>query len=215
MTEDSNQDRGIIYLLENEAFDAPVIKIGRTGRTGNDLLTRIRTLNTAVPLSFTCYHASLVDDPSTVEKKLHDVFAPAKRQWRGEFFEVEPWRVMLVLDRYEIEDMTTSAPVVSNEDLGSIDVTVKEKEKRTRCTFAMLDIPVGARLTLVGNPERDCEVANEDTGVLYEGELYALSTLATQLKESKYGLQGIRHWIYEDETLLKRRDLILERQAQT
>ena len=46
---------GIIYLLENEAFEIPVIKIGRTGPAGDDLAHRIRTLNIGVPLPFTCF----------------------------------------------------------------------------------------------------------------------------------------------------------------
>ena len=60
--------QGIIYLLENEAFESPVIKIGRTGRAGRDLEARIRQLNTGVPLAFTCSRASLVNDAAEVEK---------------------------------------------------------------------------------------------------------------------------------------------------
>ena len=107
--------RGIIYLLENEAFESPVIKIGKTKRSLGD---RIKELNTGVPLPYTCYRASLVDDADKVEKVLHDVFHPAKRHWRGEFYEVEPWRVVLVLERYEIENLTESAPKPSKGRLG-------------------------------------------------------------------------------------------------
>ena len=41
---------GIIYVIENEAFAAQVVKIGKT----TDLAKRINQLNTAVPLPFTC-----------------------------------------------------------------------------------------------------------------------------------------------------------------
>ena len=206
-------NQGIIYLLENEAFETPVVKIGKTGRTGSDLVTRIRQLNTSVPLAFTCFRASLVDDVVEVEKLLHQVFHPAKKHWRGEFFEVEPWRVVLVLERYEVQDMTSQAPAPSNQDLASIDATVHRKDRRERATFDMLGIPVGEVLTLVGNPEIECQVANGQTGVLYDGEEYSLSTLTTQLKGSASWLQGIRYWVYQDETLLQRRDRILEQQA--
>lgn len=204
--------QGIIYLLENEAFETPVIKIGRTGRTGHDLATRIRGLNTGVPLPFTCYRASLVQDATDVEKLLHQVFYPAKRQWRGEFYEVEPWRVVLVLQHYETENMTTHAPALSKEEVDAVDATEMVKERRARFTFAEVDVPVGTKLTLV-NSELECEVVNERTGVLYEGQEYALSTLATRLKESAYSLQGLRYWEYEGETLLKRRDRILEKDS--
>ena len=203
--------QGIIYLLENEAFETPVVKIGRTGRTANDLVTRIRALNTGVPLPFTCYRASLVQDAVESEKRLHQIFYPAKRHWRGEFYEVEPWRVVLVLEREEIQDMTSYAPALSKEEVDAVDETEQGKERRARFTFAEVAVPVGARLTLVNSDTR-CEVANERTGVLYEGQEYALSTLAARLKESAYSLQGLRYWEYEGETLLKRRERMLDKE---
>ena len=81
------------------------------------------------------------------------MFYPAKRQWRGEFYEVEPWRVMLVLGDYEIQDMTSFAPTLSSEDSQSINATVKEKEKLATFTFEMLGLPVGTKLTLTGSSE--------------------------------------------------------------
>lgn len=194
---------GIIYLLQNEAFEAEVIKIGRTGR---DLAERIRTLNTGVPLAFTCFRASRVADAAKVEKLLHDVFHPAKKHWRGEFYEVEPWRVVLVLEQYEIENLTHLAPSPTGDDEASISATVQEKDRKANFTFATAGIPVGEKLSLVGTPEIECEVADGGTNVQYEGEIVALSTLATRLKESRTWLQGIRHWTYGGETLLNRRD---------
>ena len=205
--------QGIIYLLENEAFESPVIKIGRTGRAGNDLATRIRQLNTGVPLAFTCYRASLVDDAVETEKMLHQVFYPAKKHWRGEFYEVDPWRVMLVLGPREIQDMTSHAPAPSNEEVGAIDTAVSDKERRTKVTFKMLGLPVGTKLTFVGNPDIECEVANEDTGLLYEGVEHSLSTLAKKLKNSPYWVQGIRHWEYNGETLMNLRDKIEQQES--
>lgn len=211
MVEKPSSGQGIIYLLENEAFESPVIKIGKAGRTGAELARRINQLNTGVPLSFTCFHASLVQDASVVEKKLHQVFHPAKKHWRGEFFEVEPWRVMLVLEAYEVQDMTSYAPLVSKEERDSIESVVKERDRKQRVTFEFLEIPIGSELELVGSPEIVCQVADNDTGVMYDGESFALSTLATRLKGSSNWLQGIRYWMYEGQTLLKRRDEMLER----
>lgn len=206
-------NQGIIYLLENDSFETPVIKIGKTGRTGNDLATRIRQLNTGVPLSFTCFRASLVENAVKIENLLHQVFQPAKKHWRGEFYEVEPWRVMLVLEQYEIQDMSSFAPAPSREDSASIDTTVQNKERKANATFSMLDIPIGAKLTFQGDSEIECEIANGQTGVTYEGTEYTLSALATQLKGTPYYVQGLRHWVYEEETLLQRRDRMLEQQG--
>ena len=199
---------GIIYLLENEAFEIPVIKIGRTGRTGADLAHRIRTLNIGVPLPFTCFHASRVQDAVRTERLLHVVFHHAKQHWRGEFYEIEPWRVLLVLQCCEIEDMTTYAPRLTREEVNAVDETEQSRERRTRFTFAAAGIPIGETLTLV-NSDTQCEVADEGTGVRYEGQPYALSTLTTELRGSSS--QGIRYWEYEGETLLRRRNRMLER----
>lgn len=201
---------GIIYLLENEAFEIPVIKIGRTGRTGDDLAHRIRTLNIGVPLPFTCFHAARVQDAVMTERLLHDVFHHAKKHWRGEFYEVEPWRVLLVLRKYEIEDMTAHAPGLDREDENAVREAEQNRERRDRFTFAAAGIPVGETLTLVGS-DIQCEVADERTGVLYQDQCpkYALSTLTTQLKGSG-PRQGIRYWEYQGETLLQRWIRILE-----
>ena len=193
---------GIIYVIENEAFATQVVKIGKT----TDLETRIKQLNTAVPLPFTYSKASRVDDMDKVERFLHDTFYPAKRDWRGEFYEVEAWRVAQVLELLEKEDVTDEAPSPDTDEVRSIERTVQTKEKKSNFTFAMVDIPIGEKLQLVGRLEIECEVADQKSTVRYGEREYALSTLATELKESKWSLQGARHWLYEDETLQQRRE---------
>ena len=201
MTSKDTSKQGTIYILENEAFASSVIKIGKTKRSLDD---RIRELNTSVPLPYTCYRASRVDDVDRVERLLHEVFHPAKRHWRGEFYEVEPWRVVLVLETYEKENLTESTKP-SDDDLKTISAAVQDKDKREVATFDRLDIAVGEELTLVGAPDIHCEVADRQTGVLYKGEQYSLTRLAQKVGKP-YMRQGIRCWTYQDETLLERRD---------
>ena len=193
---------GIVYVLENPAFTADVVKIGRT----RDLARRMNTLATAVPSPFLCAKASRVDDMDRVEKILHDAFHHAKKHWRGEFFEVESWRVAQVLSLCELEDVTNSAPAPSSDEEKAITETGKVKERKEHFTFAMVNIPIGAKLHFAGEPEVEVEVVDEKTTVRYEGQDYAISTLATQLKEAKYWVQGTLWWVYEDETLQKRRE---------
>ena len=193
---------GIIYVIENEAFAKQVVKIGRA----TDLASRIKALNTSVPLPFTCFKASRVKDMAKVEKFLHDTFYPAKKYWRGEFYEVEPWRVAQVLELFEVEDVTDLAPSPNTDEARSIGEEVKDEEKKSNFTFEMVDIQIGEKLQLVGSPEIECEVVDKKSIVRYKGREYALSTLATELKKSKWGLQGSRHWSYEDETLQRRRE---------
>ncbi len=197
-------DPGVVYILENEAFEVPVVKIGKTRQ--RDWVDRIKQLNTAVPLPFTCAKASRVEDMGRVERFLHQTFFPAKRQWRGEFYEVEAWRVAQVLKLFETEDVTNLAPMPDPEEEKAINTTVGNKEPRADFTFAMAGIPVGAKLGFKGRPEIEAEVIDDKTTVRYNGELYSMSALATEIKQKDYVVQGILWWTYDNETLRQRRD---------
>ena len=202
--QDQPRDPGVVYILENEALPPKVIKIGRTGQ--RDWVVRIRQLNTAVPLPFTCYKASRVDDMSKVETFLHNTFHPAKRHWRGEFYEVEPWRVAQVLKLFEVEDVTELAPVPDILEEQAINTAVATRESRADFTFELADIPPGAKLGFRGRPDVEAEVVDGNTTLSYQGETYSMSALATIIKEKDYVVQGILWWTYQDETLKQRRD---------
>jgi hypothetical protein len=197
-------DPGVVYILENEAFAVPVVKIGKTGQ--QDWVARIKQLNTAVPLPFTCAKASRVDDMGRVEAFLHQTFFPAKRQWRGEFYEVEAWRVAQVLKIFETEDATNLVTVPDPEEEKAINTTVGNKEAKADFTFAVARIPVGTKLGFKGRPEIEAKVMDDKTTVLYEGEAYTMSALATKIKQKDYVVQGILWWTYDNETLRQRRD---------
>ena len=198
-------DPGVVYILENEAFAVPVIKIGKTGQ--QDWVARIKQLNTAVPLPFTCAKASRVDDMGEVEKFLHQTFYPAKRHWRGEFFEVEAWRVAQILKLFEKEDVTNLVPIPDPDEEKAINTTVSKREGiRGPFTFNVAGIPVGSKLGFKGRPEIEAEVVDDNTTVLFEGETYSMSTLASRIKEKDYVVQGILWWTYDNETLRQRRD---------
>lgn len=197
-------DPGVVYILENEAFAVPVVKIGKTGQ--QDWVARIKQLNTAVPLPFTCAKASRVDDMGWVESFLHQTFFPAKRQWRGEFYEVEAWRVAQVLKLFETEDVTGFVPVPDPEEERAIDTTVRNKEAREDFTFEVAGIPIGTKLGFKGRPEIEAEVVDDKTTVLYEGATYTMSNLASKIKQKDYVVQGILWWTYDNETLRQRRD---------
>ena len=206
------RDPGVVYVLENEAFAVPVVKIGKTAQ--RDWVDRIKQLNTAVPLPFICAKASRVDDMRRVETFLHQTFHPAKRQWRGEFYEVDAWRVAQVLELFQVEDVTNLAPAPDIADERAIDESVKVRERKDNFNFEMLDIPVGAELAFVQDDTITCKVIQQKPPrVELDGEPTWLSAAAKKVKQSKWGLQGARYWMYEDETLKERRDR-MEREAE-
>lgn len=205
-TEPEPSEPGGIYILENEALPPNVIKIGKTGQ--RDWTNRIRQLNTAVPLTFTCFKASRVDNISKVETFLHQTFQPAKHHWAGEFYEVESWRVAQVLSIFELEDITALAPQPDASEERAINAGVRVKETRDPFTFKVAGIPIGAKLGFKGKPDIEVEVVDDHTTISYQGQTYSMSALVTQIKEKDYVVQGIMWWTYQGETLQKMRNRI-------
>lgn len=209
-----SSDRGIVYLVESEWGGKKPIKIGRTGPNREDLENRIKTLSNGVPGTLSCIHASLVNNAPTVERNLHTIFRQlrVKESSSREFFDVEQESAITALQAYRGKDVTKWAPVPSNRDNESSHSVVQDTGKLPTATFALLKIRVGEKLKLVRDQRVVCEVADAGTTVRYRGKDWALSTLSTELLGTVHTLQGIRYWTYEGQTLIERRDGILERQ---
>ena len=186
---------GYVYIIENDAFEIPVVKIGKA----KNLSQRINTLNTAVPLPFTCKKASLVKDMNEVEKFLHKTFRHAKHHWRGEFFQIESDVVAGVLRLLEIEDATHLAPQPTTEEVDSINTA--NRRRNDRFNFEMVGIRMGEQLRFVGDESIEVEVANNKTLVRYDGQEHSISGLAKALKGTSYSLNDTLYWMYGDETL--------------
>ena len=206
---------GIVYILSNVAMPG-YIKIGYTsGNSFKDLQDRMRQLDsTGVPRSFDCEYAGLVSNCAQVEKAIHTAFGDFRVRQNREFFEgVEPFRVKAILQLLATEEVT---PGLNNQQHSEVESQQFESEQPTRrreaFTFSMVGIPKGAALEWGDDPDIKCQVANDTTGVTYEGEYYSLTGLASKLKRWKHSPTAIRYWLYEGETLLQRRER-LEQEA--
>ena len=200
--ETTETGEGYIYIIENDAFETPVVKIGKA----KNLSQRINTLNTAVPLPFICRKASKVEDMNEVEKFQHKTFRHAKHHWRGEFFQIE-WKVVAsVLELLEIEDATHLAPKPTTEEVDSI--TTASRSKNKNFNFEMVKIGPGAVLKLASNDEVMAKVVDNKNKVEYDGRVYSISGLAQELNGLAYGVQGSKYWLYGDETLQELRERI-------
>ena len=204
----SSRNTGIVYLLSNESMPG-YIKIGVTsGDSPVDVKRRMNGLdNTNLPLPFECEYAAVVPNYERVEKALHTAFGDYRVNRRREFFkDIEVFRVKSVVDLLMIKDVTPELVNAEVEDSFPIGI------RREKFTFKMVKVPEGATLQLVGAIDKTCTVAGAKTEVEYDGDLYSMSGLAKELKQSKWSLQGPRYWIYEGETLQTRRER-LEKEA--
>ena len=132
----------IIYVLTNPAMPN-LVKIGRT----TNLNERIRSLSnhSGVPVPFECYYACEVEDGDKVEKSIHDAFGDHRTNPKREFFEIDPERVISILRLVEVKDITPADDIV--EDDVDRKTLKKEREKREKFKFSMVNIKPGEVLT--------------------------------------------------------------------
>lgn len=201
MTADGNQ--GIVYILSNPAMGS-YVKIGCTGGDSSKaVITRMKSLDTTeVPLSFRCEYAAVVENYEQVEKGLHTAFGDNRVREKREFFDIAPHRVAAVLKLLEVQNVTPGVgEAEATADPGG---AVLRAPRRPAFRFDMVNMPIGAILRWVDDPEITCEVVS-DSKIRYEGETYSLSGLAQKLKGGG-ALQGPAYWLYEEETLQERRN---------
>ncbi len=223
----TDNDGDIIYCLENPALRDGIVKIGRTG----NLEARLKDLySTGVPLPFECALALKVKDAFTAENLLHEAFGDkqCRRNPRREFFWVgDVERVKAAMRLTGGEDVTPNKDVVGDE--AERQALEREKRRRDRFNFGMVNIPPGAVLTFAANLE---EAEKQDdpikakvmgkkirmltpprpprdkVGAWNEGEDLSLSGAAAKILRSRGyrgGIRGPTHWYYENESLLNRR----------
>ncbi|MCY4366036.1 MAG: GIY-YIG nuclease family protein [Chloroflexi bacterium] len=200
---------GIVYVLSNVAMPG-YIKIGYTGgNSDKDVQDRMKQLDApGVPRSFDCEYAAVVTDCAQVEKAIHTAFGDFRVRQNREFFEgVEPFRVKAILQLLAIEDVTPNlnGKHKSRDEFHDIE-SEQPARRRESFSFATAEVPKGSMLEWGDDPEIKCQVANESNGVVFEGEYYSLTSLATKLKKWKHAPPAARYWLYQGETLLQRRD---------
>lgn len=200
----------VVYILTNPAMPG-LVKIGCTERTIED---RLRDLANAsgVPLPFECFLAIEVDDPWPLERALHDAFADNRINRRREFFELSPDKPAAIL-KY-ISQLSASAKNVTpredvveyNEEQVALD---NERRRRSHFRFSQVNIPVGATLQSVFDPERTCIVA-DDRNVYFDGQQMSLSSSALIVAQATgrnwSAVQGPQFWTYQGKSLTELRE---------
>jgi hypothetical protein len=195
---------GIVYVLKNEAMPG-VVKIGLTEA---DVEDRILSLdNTSVPLPFECYYAARIEDAAKVEKALHTAFDDHRVRKSREFFEIDPYRVQVLLELHALEDVTPRDDIVeSPEDSEAVERTMS---RRPPFRFSMANIPVGATLEFVRDGNETATVVNDST-IHFRGEETSLSAAAVVLmQEAGYrgnAYAGPAFWLYDGKTLSEHRN---------
>ena len=196
---DMPSNRGIVYVLTNQAMP-DYVKVGRTaGDSAKDVVDRMKNLdNTSVPLPFDCEYAAVVDNFDVVERTLLTAFEDRRVRNREFLREVAPHRVKAVLKLVEIDDVTPRGEAITQIEA--------DKTPAAPFRFSLAGVPFGSTLQWADDIRITC-VVEDDKSVMYEGKRTSISGIARELKGWS-AAQGSRYWLYEGKTLQEWREHI-------
>lgn len=192
--------KGIVYILTNPCLDGWV-KIGMTER--NDIEQRLHELNSPpnIPLSYRCYAVYEAENPLVVEKHIHSIIdriddsLHAREQLENgrirerEFFKISPETVYgifkdIALLRNDIEKLKLYTPTQKEAQEQEL---AESKKLRSRSSFKLLNIPIGAEITFLYDNSVTAKVYDDKNQVEFEGVQYSVTGLAKKILVEKLG----------------------------
>lgn len=193
-------ENNIVYVLSNPAMPG-LVKIGKTN--SQNIKTRMSQLyTTGVPLPFDCEYACKVNDCTQVEKAFHNAFGNIRINDKREFFEIEPERVIAVLELLAIEDVS---PEISKELLQDVSQSEKESSnkmknnRRKTSNFHEMGIENGSTLYFTNGEEQVEVVSNRK--VKYNDEITSLTAITKKLMGITRAIQPSPYWTFEGKKL--------------
>ncbi len=211
MKEDS---KGVIYILTNPSFPE-YVKIGYT----EDMEKRLIRLNKSecTPFAFRVYATYEVESRLS-DKRVHEIIDKLSPELRsvdtyGGKKRVREFYAMSAEDAYEI--LKAIAEINGRVDkLKKMKLSKEEKEdektadeieteiqdKAENFSFIKCQIPIGAILEYINNPNITCTVVS-DRKVQYNNKEMYLTGLAKILLGKRIGICGPRYFTYKGERL--------------
>lgn len=211
------KEHGCIYILTNPSFPE-YVKIGYA----TNLEARLKQLNRSetIPYAFRAYAIYEVDQPLT-DKELHKLIDKLNPELRAidefdgkprvkEFYEMSKEAAYELLECIaKISGTMDRLKKVKPEGHEILDEQIaqeiKEAARRGPFNFSACEIPVGAELIYVDDPNVKVKVL-DDRHIEYQGETTSLSRLAQQLKGFNHPVQGTLWFKYKGEILNELRD---------
>lgn len=181
--------KGYIYIMTNPCL-LDMVKIGYS----KDVEKRRKQLSTtALPYEYEIY-ATYETNGNLEDKKLHELIDNLNHRLRvskdREFFSMSPEEAYGLLESIAIISGTQDKIIKFKEE-----TTVNEiKSKRSPINFEKCNIPIGAELVFVENPDVVAIVVG-NRKVKYNGEITSLSAIAKGIKG--YPVAGPLFFSYE------------------
>ena len=196
-------DGGIIYVLTNEAMPN-LVKIGKT--SGDGVERRVAELSraTGVPLPFRVAVARRVHDAALVERGILIVLGAHRINPAREFFEIEAFRVVALVNTYQGTDLTPQVEAAAEREIeraepGSLAAENNFRKRRPPLNFEEMGVPIGAQLHHIESGET-AEVVGPRR-VRFRGEVMSLSKAHRVATGIEYPTAPTPHWTYEGRNL--------------
>ncbi len=209
---------GYIYIFTNPSFP-DYVKIGYA----DDVLSRLRQLNSSegLPFAFRVYATYEVEERLT-DLKLHAMIDQLNPNLRArdnvngktrarEFFAMSPEEAYSILEAIaEINGRKDRLHRCDPSDRERKDEHLVQEseapgiERRSPFSFSMCKIPIGATIQFVhqGSPHSGAKCTVVDNKkVEYQGRIYSLSALATELTGIRGSVAGPRFFQYNGQWL--------------
>lgn len=193
-----------IYILTNPTIP-DLVKIGRT----TNLEDRLKQLSShaGVPVAFECYYSCEVKDGQDIEERLHFGLGDHRINPKREFFRISPERVKMLLEGWEIQNVTPDTDFVdSKEEQDSLN---KERSRRPVFTFSMVNMQIGSEISFLKDDTLVATVT-DDREIEFKGTKSSLSQITLDILNDQFGknwgsVRGQDYWVFNNETLTERR----------
>ena len=199
--------KGYIYILTNPSF-RDWVKIGYA----DNVEERVKQLNSSecTPFAFRVY-ATYEVNSRLLDKKMHIIIDKLNRNLRSideyngqrrvrEFFAISPEDAFAIFEAMaeinncpeRLKKWELSTESIKEEELAETVAEEMENKRRARSsnwTFGCWQIPVGAELVNVDNPQIRCMVV-DSKNIEYNGEVMSMTRLAKIVSEKETTSHG-------------------------
>lgn len=215
---------GVIYILTNPSFEN-YVKIGYAA----DIEKRLKQLNRSecIPFAFRVYAVYEVSTPLQ-DRELHSLIDRLNPELRAidtfdgkvrtkEFYAISAEDAYALLESIaklsgtmdKLQRLTPEGHEILDEEVAA-EIQKEARERKSPFSFFKCGISPGAEIALVGHPDI-VAIVKDDRQIKYQGKTYSLSSLAQELLQTSYPLQGPVYWTYQGRKLW---DIRIEREAQ-
>lgn len=160
-----------------------------------------------MPLSFECFYAAEVDDPSRVERAIHDAFDDHRIRKSREFFRISPDKPKAIIELLAKRHVTPGEDVVV-EAADKVALN-EERKRRSNFRFSLIGLKPGDVLQSVFDDTITCTV-KDDRWVIFRDQQESLSSSALTIAHEKgyqwQTIAGPEYWKYGGKTLSELRE---------